>query len=95
MPRFRAIGFAPAATDFTHHLCAHVFQRILELDLFGYRHTVFGDGGAAELFLEDDIASLRAERNLYGVGKLVHTAQDRLAGILAIYNLFCCHVVIS
>ena len=29
---------------FAHHLRAHVFERILELDFLGYRHAVLGDG---------------------------------------------------
>ena len=44
---------------------------------------------AAELFLKDDVAALGAECNLYRVGQLIHTAQDRLAGIFSVNNLFC------
>ncbi len=31
--------------NFTHHLRAHVLELVLELDLFGNGHAVFGDGG--------------------------------------------------
>ena len=41
---------------FAHHLGAHVLERILQLDLFGHRHAVFGDGRSAEFLFENDIA---------------------------------------
>ena len=74
---------------FAHHLGAHVLERILQLDLFGHRHAVFGDGRSAEFLLENDVAALGAEGHLHRVGELVDAAQDRLAGIVAINNLFC------
>src|ERR1017187_2268004 len=75
-------------SHFAHHLCAHVLQRIFQLDLFGHRHTVFGDVGAAEFLLQNDIAAFGAERYFNGVGQLVDAAQNRLTGILCVYNLF-------
>ena len=120
MPRFRAIGFAPAATAFTpsrkmalrqdgggggavaggvgglrsnlaHHLRAHVLERILQFDFLGDGDAVLGDGRAAELFLENDVAAAGAKRHLHGISQLVDAAQNRLTGIFAINNLFCCH----
>ena len=64
-----------------HHLGAHILQRILQLDLFGHRHTVFGDRRSAEFLLENDIAASRSEGHFHRVGELVDAAQDRLAGI--------------
>ena len=78
-----------------HHLRAHVLERILQLDFLGDRDAVLGDGRSAELLLQNDVAALGAERDLHRVGQLVHAAQNRLTGILAIYNLFCCHGLIS
>ena len=118
MPRFRAIGLAPAATvftpsridglgqngrgggavaghvgglggDFAHHLRAHVLERILQLDFLGHGHAVLGDGGRAELLLDDDVAALGAERHLHRVGQRVHAAQNRLTGIFTVQNLLC------
>jgi hypothetical protein len=43
------------ARDLAHHLRAHVLERILQVDLLGHRHTVLGDGGGAELLVEDDV----------------------------------------
>src|SRR5439155_10689879 len=82
-------------SNLAHHLRAHVLERILQLDLFGHSDAVFGDGRSAELFLQDDVAALGTQRHLHGVGQLIYTAQDRLAGIFAIYDLFCCHGSIS
>jgi hypothetical protein len=36
----RIAGFAG---HFAHHLCAHVFIRIFQLDFLRHRHAVFGD----------------------------------------------------
>ncbi len=77
------------ARHFAHHLCAHVLERILQLDLFRHGHAVLGDRGRAELLVEDDVAALRPERHLDRVGQLVDAAQDRLARLLTVDNLLC------
>ena len=76
-------------SHFAHHLGAHVLQRIFQLDFLGHRHTVFGDVGAAEFLLQDDVAALGAKRHFHRIGQLVHAAQDRLPGIFCVNNLFC------
>ena len=73
--------------DFTNHLRAHVLQRIAEFDFLGYRHAVLSDDRRAELLFDHRIAALGAEGNLHCIGKSIHAAQNRLAGILACYNL--------
>ncbi len=60
--------------DFLHDLGAHVFDRILELDLLGDGDAVLGDGGRAELLFDDDVAALGAKRYLNGVGEDVDAA---------------------
>ena len=82
-------GVGRLARDLAHHLRAHVLERILEVDFLGDRHAVLGDGGGAELLVEDDVAPLGAERHLDRVGQLVDAAQDRLTRLLAVNNLFC------
>ena len=77
------------ARDFADHLRAHVLERILQVDFLRDGHAVLGDGGGAELLVEDDVAALRAERDLHRVGELVDAAQDRLARFLAVNNLLC------
>ena len=68
--------------DLLHQLGAHVLERVVELDLPGDGHAVVGDGGGAELLLEHHVAALRAERDLDGVGQLVHAGLEAAAGIL-------------
>ena len=82
-------GVRRLARDLAHHLRAHVLERILQVDFLGDRHAVLGDGRRAELLVEDDVAALGAERDLHRVGQLVDAAQDRLARLLAVHNLFC------
>ena len=71
-------GIRGLARDLADHLCAHVLERVLEIDLLGHRHAVLGDGGGAELLVEDDVTSLGTEGHLHCVGQLVHAAQDGL-----------------
>ena len=66
------------ARDFAHHLRAHVLERVLEVDFLGHRHAVLGDGGGAELLVEDDVASLGAEGDFDRVGQLIDATQNRL-----------------
>ena len=54
--------------DFLEELGAHVLVGVLELDFLGYRNAVLGDGGRAELFVEEDIAALGSEGDLYRLG---------------------------
>ena len=61
--------------DFAHHLRAHVLELVLELDLLGDGDAVLGDARRAERLVEDDVAALRAERHLHGVGENVDAAQ--------------------
>ena len=52
--------------DFAHELRAHVLIRVLELDLLGDGDAVLGDGGAAPLLVQNDVAALGAKRDLHG-----------------------------
>ena len=47
--------------DFANHLCAHVLERVAELNLLGDGDAVLGDGGGTELLLNNDVAALGAE----------------------------------
>src|ERR1035437_884986 len=64
MPRFSAMGLAPAATDFPPHLGAHVLERVLQLDFLGHRHAVLGDARTAEFLLQNHVPALGAQRYL-------------------------------
>src|SRR5690606_17588405 len=79
-------------SDFLDHLRAHVLELVLELDLFGDRDTVLGDGGGAERALEHHVAALGAQGHFHCVGQDVHTLDHAGACITAENNVFCCHV---
>ncbi len=74
-------------SDFADHLRAHVLEGIPELDFLGHGHAVLGDDGRAELLFDHRVAALGAEGNLHCIGKSIHAAQNRLAGILTCNNL--------
>ena len=57
--------------DLAHELRAHVLELVGELDLAGDRHAVVRDRRRPGEALEHDVAALRAERDLHGVGQLV------------------------
>src|SRR3569832_1372309 len=92
IPRFKSIGFMPAASDFLHHLRAHVLELVLEFDLFRDGHAVLRDRGGAETLFEHHVAAFRAERDLDGVRQDVHTLHHAGAGVVAELNFFCCHI---
>jgi hypothetical protein len=121
MPRFRSIGFMPAATDFmpsrtmawastvavvvpspamslvlrsdfAQHLRAHVFELVLEFDFLGDGDAVLGDARGAEALVDDDVAALGTERDLYRVGEDVDAAQDALTRVAAEFYVFGSHV---
>ena len=77
---------------FLDELGAHVLEGIVELDLLGDRDTVVGDRRGAVLLVEHDVATLRAERHLDGVGELVHARLERAARLVAEFEDLC-HVV--
>jgi hypothetical protein len=68
--------------DFLDHLRAHVLELVGELDFLGDGDAVLGDGRRAEGLVEDDVAALRAQRRLDGVGQDVDAGQHALAGFV-------------
>src|SRR6267143_1859513 len=74
-------------SDFADHLRAHVLEWIAEFDFLGYGHAVLGNDRRAELLFDHRVAALGTERDLHCVGKGIHAAQNRLAGILTCNNL--------
>jgi len=65
--------------DLLGELRAEVLVRVVELHLTGDGHAVVGDGRSAPLLVDDDVATLGAERHLDRVGELVHASLERLA----------------
>ena len=76
-------------SDFTHHLRAHVLERILQFDFLGHGDAVLGDGRRTEFLLDDNVAALGTEGHLHCVGQKVNAAQDRLPRLLSVNNLLC------
>ena len=80
-------------SDFLDELGTDILDGILELDLLGNGHAVFGDGRRSELFLDYHIAALGTECDFDGVGEYVHAAQNSLARIFAVQNCLCHYYV--
>ena len=78
-----------------HELGALVLEDVLDLDLAGDRDAVVGDRGRAELLVEHDVAALRAERDLDGVGDRVDARLERLARLDAVLQFLVSHFVQS
>ncbi len=76
------------AGDLANELGAHVFIRIFEFDLLRHRDTVLGDGGRAELLVEDHVAAGRSEGGFHRGGQLLHPAQERMPGGFIELQLF-------
>ena len=76
------------AGGFTHHLCAHVFERALQLDLLGHSHTIFGGCWGAEFFVDEHVTAFRSEGHRDGPRQFFNTAEDALAGLFVEYELF-------
>src|SRR6202166_597831 len=81
-------------SDFLHHLRAHVLELVFELDLFGYRHAVLGDGGGAEALVEHCVAAFRTQRYLDGIRQNIHALEHALPSVVAKAYVFCCHLLI-
>ena len=80
---------ARLGSDFLHKLGSDILHRILQLDLFGHGHPVFGNGRRAKLLFNYDVAALGTKRRLNGVRQRVYATQDRLTGLLTVQNLLC------
>src|SRR6266403_610264 len=78
-----------SSLPFPHHLRAHVLERVLQFDFFGYGDAVLGDGRRTELLLNHNVAAPGAECDFYRVRQEVDAAENRLARLLAMNNLLC------
>ena len=65
-----------------HQLCAHVLKRVVQLDLLGDGHAVVGDQGRTERLIQHHVAALGTQRDLYGIGQLIDTGLQSLAGLV-------------
>src|SRR6202166_3443840 len=81
-------------SDFLHHLRAHVLKLVFELDFFGYRYAVLGDGGSAEALVEHCVAAFGTQRYLDGIRQNIHALEHALPSVVAKAYVFCCHLLI-
>src|SRR5207342_1624072 len=82
-------------SDFLDHLRAHVLELVGQFDFLGDGHAVLGDRRGAVALLEHDIAALRAERCLDGIGEHVDAAQHLCAGVFAETDFLGSHLRIT
>ena len=70
-------------------LCTGVLEGVFEFDLLGHAHTVLGNAGRAELFVDHHVAAFRAEGHFHGVGEGVGTLTQEFASVYVVLNIFC------
>ncbi len=80
-----------ARRDFLHHLRAHVLELVSQFDFLGDRDAVLGDGRRAEALFEHDVAALRAQGSLDGIGENVDAANHAGASVFTETNIFGSH----
>ena len=76
-------------SNFLDHGCAHVFERIRQLDLTSDGHAVVGDEGGAEFLVQDHVAALGTHGDLDGVSQLVYASLESAASFFAVVDQFC------
>ena len=74
--------------NFFYKLRAHVFERIGKFDFFCDRNAVVRNQRSAELFIENNVSALGAERDFYRVGKDVYARFESFSCVVAVFNLF-------
>ena len=72
--------------DLLHQLCAHVLKGIGQLHFLGDADAVVGDEGSAVLLIQNNVAALGTQRDLYGIGQSVNAGLQSLAGFIAAHN---------
>ncbi len=82
-------GIVGLGGNLLHQLRAHVLERIVQFNILGNGHAVVGDKRCAVFLVQHHIASLGAQSDLDSIRQLINTRLQRLAGVLAIYNLLC------
>ena len=75
--------------NFLEKLRTHVLEVIFQLNVACNRHAVIGNGWCAELLVEDHIATLWADRDLYRVSELIDAALQCTSCRFVEDNLLC------
>ena len=74
---------------FFDQLGAEVLKRVVKLNLASDGDTVIGNRGGTPLLVEDNVATLRAQRDLDGISELVDTALERATSMLIKFQNLC------
>src|SRR6266852_976385 len=85
---------AGLAGDFADHLRAHVLEAVFQFNFFGYGDAVIGDGRRTEFLFDDHVAALGAKSDFHSISQKVDAAENGLARLFSVNNLFC-HCVCS
>src|SRR5580692_9499319 len=75
--------------NFTYHLRAHVFLRVLQFDFFCDGNAVLGNGRRTEFLFNHNVAALGTESDFHCIGENIHAAKNRLSRILSMYDCLC------
>ena len=75
--------------NFFDQLGTHVLERIFEFNFTSDGNTIVGDGRCTELLVEDNVATLRAERHLDGVSQCIHTGFEGASCVLVELKHLC------
>ena len=70
---------------FFYQLCAHVLERIFQLNLFCNGNTIVSDQRSTELFVKDYVSSFRSDRYTNGICKFIYTGFQCFSGVNAIF----------
>ena len=71
-----------------HKLCAGILKGIFQFNLLGYGHTVLGNLGSAKLLINNNVATLGAQRNFHCISQRIGSSFEHLAGINIIFYFF-------
>ena len=72
-----------------HELCTCILEGVCQFYFLGHGDTVLGDVGSTELLLDDDVASLGTQGDLYCVSQLIYALLHLLAGVNIEFDIFC------
>ena len=82
-------GFVIGARgNFANHLRAHVLELVFQFDFLGDRHTVLRGARGAEGLVDHDVAALRAQRHLHGIGQRVDALEHLFTGVGTEFDFF-------
>ena len=75
--------------NFFQELGSHILVGIFQFNFPCNRYSVLCNGGSTEFLVQQHVASLGSQGNLYSLGNLLYTGQQFFAGIFIEKQLFC------